>query len=156
MGTVFRAVHSKLKRDVAVKILPAARWSNASAISRFEREMEAIGQLDHPNIVRASDAGEDQGMHYLVMDYVDGLDLSRLTGRLGPLPIADACEVARQAAEGLQHAHDNGLIHRDVKPSNLMLSRDHGKGKAATLRICLLYTSPSPRDATLSRMPSSA
>ncbi len=144
MGTVYRAVHSKLKRDVAVKLLPETRWTNTAAITRFEREMEAIGQLDHPNIVRASDAGEDQGMHYLVMDYVDGLDLSRLSSRLGPLPIADACELARQAAEGLQYVHDNGLVHRDIKPSNLMLAWNragntfnsvHGDSPHASLRI---------------------
>ena len=122
MGTVFRATHTKLKRAVALKVLPASRWANAPIVSRFEREMEAIGQLDHPNIVRASDAGEESGMHYLVMEYVDGLDLSRLVHRLGPLPVADACEIARQAAIGLQHAHDNRLVHRDIKPSNLMLA----------------------------------
>ena len=75
MGCVFRAQHSKLKRTVALKLLPANRWANSAAIARFEREMEAIGTLDHPHIVRASDAGEDNGMHYLVMEYVDGLDL---------------------------------------------------------------------------------
>ncbi|MEM7313106.1 MAG: serine/threonine-protein kinase, partial [Planctomycetota bacterium] len=134
MGTVYRAVHSKLKRDVAVKLLPEARWSNAEAISRFEREMEAIGQLDHPHIVRASDAGEDQGMHYLVMDYVEGLDLSRLSNRIGQLPVADACELARQAALGLQYVHENGLVHRDIKPSNLMLAWNRsGTGSATSL-----------------------
>ena len=126
MGTVYRAVHCKLKRTVALKLLPVARWSNVAAISRFEREMEAIGGLDHPHIVRASDAGEDQGMHYLVMDYVEGLDLSRLVNRLGSLPVAEACELVRQSALGLHYVHENGLVHRDVKPSNLMLAWDRG------------------------------
>ena len=134
MGTVFRATHSKLKRTVALKVLPAHRWSNAAAIARFEREMEAIGQLDHPHIVRASDAGEDNGMHYLVMEYVDGLDLARLGNRLGPIPVADACELARQAAIGLQHAHDAGLVHRDVKPSNLMLAWEKSDGLTSDTR----------------------
>ena len=128
MGTVYKGVHEKLKRTVAVKILPEDRWSNSAAISRFEREMEAIGQLNHPHIVRATDAGEADGMHYLVMDFVDGLDLSRLVNRLGPLPVADACELARQAAVGLQYVHDNRLIHRDIKPSNLMLAWDRESG----------------------------
>ena len=122
MGNVYRATHTKLKRTVALKVLPSRRWSNTLAVSRFEREMEAIGTLDHPNIVRASDAGEDQGMHYLVMEYVDGLDLARLVSRLGPLSPGDACELARQAALGLHHAHESGLVHRDIKPSNLMLA----------------------------------
>ena len=117
-----------------LKVLPAHRWSNAAAIARFEREMEAIGQLDHPHIVRASDAGEDNGMHYLVMEYVDGLDLARLGNRLGPIPVADACELARQAAIGLQHAHDAGLVHRDVKPSNLMLAWEKSDGLTSDTR----------------------
>ena len=130
MGTVFKAVHTKLKRTVALKILPASRWASAAAVTRFEREMQAIGQLDHPHIIRASDAGEEFGMHYLVMEYVDGLDLSRIARRLGPLPIADVCEIGRQAALGLQYADENRLVHRDIKPSNLILTEprlaDHG------------------------------
>ncbi|MCA9146954.1 MAG: serine/threonine protein kinase [Planctomycetales bacterium] len=127
MGTVYEAMHSKLKRTVALKILPASRWTNPLAVARFEREMEIIGQLDHPNIVRASDAGEENGMHYLVMEYVDGLDLSRIVNRIGTLGIADACEIARQAAIGLQYANENHLVHRDIKPSNLMLARAKGQ-----------------------------
>lgn len=122
MGHVYRATHTKLKRTVALKVLPANRWLNAAAVSRFEREMAAIGGLDHPHIVRASDAGEENGLHYLVMEFVDGLDLARLVSRLGPLRVADACELARQCAIGLEHAHQSGLVHRDIKPSNLMLA----------------------------------
>lgn len=122
MGTVFRATHPKLKRTVALKVLTSHRWATAISIGRFEREMEAIGQLDHPNIVRASDAGEAEGMHFLAMEFVDGLDLSTLTQRVGSLSIPDACEIARQIAVGLQHAHEHGLIHRDIKPLNVMLA----------------------------------
>ncbi len=84
--------------------------------------MKAVGRVEHPNIVAAMDAGKDQGMHYLVMQYVEGLDLSKLARYCGPLATADACELVRQAALGLQHAHEYGMVHRDVKPSNLILT----------------------------------
>src|SRR5262249_30563260 len=101
MGVVYRAVHSRLKRIVALKILPDKRNWDPQAVARFEQEMEAVGRVDHPNIVRASDAGESGGRHYLVMEYVDGCDLSELVGRIGRLSVPDACEVVRQAAIGL-------------------------------------------------------
>jgi serine/threonine protein kinase len=131
MGSVYRATHSKLGRTVAVKVLHGRRLSQPSAIARFEREMKAVGQLEHPNIVRATDADEDDGVQYLVMEFLDGIDLSSLVRQHGPLPVPDACELVRQAAQGLQHAHENGFVHRDVKPANLMLSR----GSSADGRI---------------------
>ena len=117
-------MHTRLKRPVAIKVLPAGRLHDPQAIARFQREMEAVGKLDHPNLVHAHDAGEAEGQHYLVMEFLDGTDLRKLVRSSGPLPVADACEVVRQAALGLQYAHEHGLIHRDVKPSNLMLTRD--------------------------------
>jgi serine/threonine protein kinase len=122
MGSVYKAVHTKLKRVVAIKILPSSRTRDAASIMRFEREMKAIGSLAHRNIVAATDAGEAGGMHYLVMEFVDGIDLSALVRHVGPLATADACEIARQAALGLKEAHDHGIIHRDIKPSNLILA----------------------------------
>ncbi len=122
MGAVYKARHTKLKRVVALKVLPKGRREDDRAIARFEREMEAVGRLDHPNIVRAHDAREVEGTRFLVMEYVDGLDLAKLVRRLGPLPVADACELIRQAALGLQSACEHDLVHRDVKPSNLMLT----------------------------------
>jgi serine/threonine protein kinase len=122
MGAVYKALHTKLDKIVALKVLPARRMQDDGAVARFEREMRAAGRLDHANIVRASDADEEDGVHYLVMEYVDGWDLSQLIHRHGPLPAADACELIRQAAVGLQHAHEHGLVHRDIKPSNLMLA----------------------------------
>lgn len=126
MGTVYKAWHERLKRWVAVKVLPPARSSDPTWVARFAREMEVVGRLDHPHIVRATDAGEDNGVHYLVMELIDGVDLGRLVREVGPLPPAEAAELARQAALGLQHAHEHGLVHRDVKPQNLMLTARGG------------------------------
>ena len=122
MGAVYLAMHTWLDKPVAVKLLKSERNQDPQAVSRFEREMRAVGKLEHPHIVRALDAGQDDGIHFLVMEYVSGVDLSRLVQQLGPLAVADACELIRQAALGLHHAHENELIHRDVKPSNLMLA----------------------------------
>lgn len=122
MGRVYQALHTQLEKIVAVKLLPRERTNDRQAISRFKREMKVVGKLDHPQIVRAFDAGVDGETHFLVMEYVDGLDLGTLVERIGPLPIADACEIIRQAALALQHVHEHGLVHRDIKPSNLMLA----------------------------------
>ncbi len=137
MGAVYRALHGRLKKAVALKILPHGRDADAQSIARFEREMEAIGRLNHDNIVRATDAGEADGVHYLVMELIDGIDLARLVRLAGPLPVAAACELVRQAAVGLQYAHENGLVHRDVKPSNLLLSVA-GELKITDLGLALL------------------
>ena len=122
MGSVYKAEHTKLKRFVALKSLPSHRRQSPDAIARFEREMWAVGALDHPNIVRAFDAGEHNGRHYLVMEFVNGVDVGLLVSHCGCLSIPDACEIIRQAAVGLAHAHQAGLVHRDIKPSNLMLT----------------------------------
>ncbi len=121
MGTVYKALQTKLDKTVALKVLPQQRTADPNAVARFEREMKAIGRLEHPNIVRALDAREIDGTHLLVMEYVAGIDLGDVSRLCGSLRIADACEVIRQAAEGLQYAHERGLIHRDLKPSNLIL-----------------------------------
>jgi serine/threonine protein kinase len=122
-GAVFRARHIKLDRIVAMKVLNARYVGyDARAVRRFHEEMRAVGQLDHPHIVRATDAGESDGRHFLVMEYVDGIDASRLLRRTGPLRVADACEIVCQAALGLHAAHQHRLVHRDVKPSNLFFT----------------------------------
>ena len=137
MGSVYRATHARLGRDVALKIVPPDRARSAAAQARFHREMAALGKLDHPNVVRATDAGEVDGVAFLVMDLVDGVDLARLVKACGPLRPADACELARQAAAGLQHLTAHGVVHRDVKPSNLMLSR---RGEVKILDLGLAAT----------------
>lgn len=102
--------------------MPEDRFGSKIAVERFRQEMSAVGKVNHPNVVSASDAGVVDGQHFLVMELVEGADLARIIRHRGRLNVADACEIVRQAAIGLQHAHDNGLVHRDVKPSNLMLS----------------------------------
>ena len=122
MGAVYKALHTKLDRVVAIKILSRTRSGDDRAIARFEREMKAVGRFDHPHIVRAYDAREIERHPVLIMEFVEGMDLGHFVRRLGPLPTADACELARQAAVGLQYIHEQGLVHRDIKPSNLMLT----------------------------------
>lgn len=135
MGAVYKAVHSRLERVVAVKVLPANRLQDPQAVGRFQREMRAVGKLQHPNIVAAHDAGEIDGTHYLVMELVEGIDLGKLVSRRGPLPINAACELIRQAALGLQHAYEHNLVHRDIKPSNLMLAAPSNSKALPTVKI---------------------
>lgn len=123
MGAVYKALHPKLDKIVALKVLTAGRLKSGDAINRFEREMKAVGKLDHPHLIRALDAGEADRSHYLVMEYVSGIDLAALLKQHGPLPVAEACELVLQAASGLQAAHSRGMVHRDIKPANLMLAR---------------------------------
>jgi len=124
MGAVYKARHVRLGREVAVKVLSTGRLADQHPVARFEREMQAVGRVNHANIVQALDAREIEGTRFLVMELLEGMDLEQVLRRAGPLPVADACEVVRQAALGLQCAHEAGLVHRDVKPSNLMLTSE--------------------------------
>jgi hypothetical protein len=136
MGTVYKARHEETHHLVALKTLAQRRAGDATAVARFRREIEAVARLDHPNIIRACDAGEVDGVLYLVMDFVAGVDLGRLVRAHGRLAVADACELIRQAALGLEHAHRHRLVHRDVKPSNLLLSTG-GEVKVLDLGLAL-------------------
>jgi serine/threonine protein kinase len=124
MGTVFLAEHTSLKRQVAVKVLPADKAKDQIGVERFYREARAVAALDHPNIVRLHDVSQGAGVHFLVMEYVEGKDLQSLMADTGPLHFAQACHYAAQAAAGLQHAHEKGFVHRDIKPANLILTKD--------------------------------
>jgi serine/threonine protein kinase len=122
MGTVYKAEHRLMGRLVALKIVSPELANRPAVAERFRREVRAAAQLRHPNIVHAYDADQAGGTHFLVMEFVEGTDLGRLVAERGPLPVAQACDYARQAALGLQHAFELGLVHRDIKPSNLMLT----------------------------------
>lgn len=139
MGVVYKAEHLMMGRTVAVKVMAQKYTANAVAVERFRREVRAAAKLAHPNIVTAFDADEAAGRHFLVMEYVEGVSLDRVVNRRGPLPLATACHVARMVALGLQHAHAKGMIHRDIKPQNVMVNRksqvkilDFGLARLAT------------------------
>jgi len=124
MGSVYLCEHKFMRRRAAVKILPAARASDPSALERFYREARAVAALDHPNIVRAYDIDQENDLHFLVMEYVDGSSLQDLVKKSGPLDPARAAHYISQAALGLQHAHEAAaLVHRDIKPGNLIVDR---------------------------------
>lgn len=145
MGNVYKAVHKVLGRECAVKVLPQDK-STPDAINNFAREMRLQAKLDHPNLVRAYDAGHDGNVHYLVTEYVPGLDLRRLVRSQGALSIPQAASVIQQAALGLDYAHQCGLIHRDVKPGNVLVTPT-GVAKVSDLGLagCIQEKDADPR-----------
>jgi serine/threonine-protein kinase len=125
MGTVYRALHRRMGREVAVKVLRGGADNLAQLRQLFDREIHAAAQLCHPNIVVAYDAGEEDGLPYLVSQFVEGDNLATIVRRDGPLPAGVALDYTLQAARGLRYLHQQGLVHRDVKPANLLLDA-HG------------------------------
>src|SRR5262249_35648830 len=122
MGEGFKARHVRMERLVALKIIQQQQLASPTALERFRREARAPAQLAHPNIVIAYDADEVGDTHFLAMEYVEGMDLAARVKQSGPLAIGKSCQFIRQAALGLQHAHERGLVHRDIKPGNLLVS----------------------------------
>ena len=151
MGAVYRARHLRLGKLMAVKVMHAHRLDDQELRSRFYREMRALGQLQHPNIVSAQHADEVDGVPYLAMEYVDGISLAslfqQLTAEEKPIPIAVVCELIRQAADGIQYAHDQGVLHRDLKPGNLMLDRD-GRVRVLDLGLARMTESIDSAEST--------
>lgn len=133
MGAVYLAEHQVMRRLCALKVLPTARDGDTSYLERFHREAQAVALLDHPNIVRAYDIDQQfdgkRSIHFLVMEYVEGTSLQEIVDTRGVLSPCDAAEYIRQTAIGLQHAHERGMVHRDIKPGNLLVDRN------GTLRI---------------------
>ncbi|HKB01824.1 MAG TPA: serine/threonine-protein kinase [Gemmataceae bacterium] len=124
MGTVFLCEHTGLRKQVAVKVLPPDQAGDEGTRERFFREARAAAALDHPNIVRVHDMNSSGGVHYIVMEYVDGQDLQTLVNKYGAMPHTRACTYIAQAALGLQHAFEKGLVHRDIKPANLLVDKE--------------------------------
>jgi serine/threonine protein kinase len=122
MGAVFKAEHIRLKRIVALKTLNPELVNKPAQVARFQKEIQAASALESPHVVRALDAAQVAKTYILVMEYVEGEPLSKTSKRRGRLPIGEACEYVRQAALGLQHAHERGMVHRDIKPGNLILT----------------------------------
>ncbi len=122
MGQVFRARHRMMDRLVALKVLPTDFASDQELVDRFFLEVKSLGRLLHPNIVTAFDAGQFEGLYYLVMELVEGQSLAQYITSEGPCSVEKSLDIVRQCAFALAYAHDRGLIHRDIKPSNLMIT----------------------------------
>src|SRR5262245_37904332 len=123
MGLVYLCEHKLMRRRVAVKVLPSAKSKDPAALDRFQREARAVAALDHPNIVHAYDIDQDDELHFLVMEYVDGASLQDIVKKSGPLDVSRAAHYIRQASLGVEHAHTKGLVHRDIKPANILVDR---------------------------------
>jgi serine/threonine-protein kinase len=152
MGRVFKAEHVTMKRLVALKVLTLNLLPSERARELFLREVRAVAQLVHPNVVTAFDASEEDGRYYLVLEYIDGPNLDQLVRKQGPLPVGLTCDYIRQAANGLQAAHALGMVHRDIKPANILVQRrglqEHSPGliKISDFGLARLHapeTSPS-------------
>ena len=124
MGQVFLCEHILMRRRVVIKVLPTTKAQDPAGLERFYREARAIAAVDHPNLVRAYDIDQAENLHFLVMEYVDGISLQELVKKIGPLPVLRACHYIYGAAVGLNHVHEIGLIHRDIKPSNILVDRN--------------------------------
>jgi WD40 repeat protein/tRNA A-37 threonylcarbamoyl transferase component Bud32 len=122
MGIVYKALQTARNRLVALKVIRKERLSHPEVLRRFRREAQAAARLSHPNVVLVYDSDQEGDTHFLAMEYVPGITLQRLVEQFGALPVPQACDYIRQAALGLQHAHEQALVHRDIKPANLMVA----------------------------------
>jgi len=147
MGQVFKAWRRDMERTVALKILPAKAMGSPEAVERFRREVKAAARLEHPNIVTAYDAGEAEGVHFLVMQCVDGKDLAHVLAERGPLPVEEAVDCVVQAARGLEYAHEQGVVHRDIKTANLLRDQ-RGTVKILDMGLARIDQPPDPRGQT--------
>lgn len=135
MGAVIKGRQISLDRPVAIKILTPRLAENATFLRRFLREARAVAKLNHPNVVSGIDVGEARGCQYFVMEYVEGPTLLQVVNERGKLPEAAATRIVKQVAAALEHAHKNGLVHRDVKPANVILTRGGRQAKLCDLGL---------------------
>src|SRR6516164_8250004 len=149
MGEVYRARDLKLKREVAIKILPEEFSRDSDRISRFQREAEVLASLNHPNIAGIYDLAEASGTRFLVLELVEGETLADRIAR-GPIPVREALKIAIQICEALEAAHERGIIHRDLKPANIKLTPD---GKVKVLDFGLAKALQEQQAPTLSNSP---
>jgi serine/threonine protein kinase len=143
MGAVYLCEHVHMGRKVALKILPVQQAEDPASLARFYREARAVARLDHPNIVRAYDIDHDDKLHFIALEFVDGCNLHDFIRRNGTMPPARAAAYIRQAALGLQHAHEAGLVHRDIKPGNLLVDR-LGVVKLLDMGLARFFNEDSP------------
>ncbi|QDS89946.1 Serine/threonine-protein kinase PrkC [Rosistilla ulvae] len=143
MSAVFLAEHAVMRRRVAIKVLPRRRLSNPLNLSRFQQEARTCAMLNHPNVVQVIDFDRVDDQHFMVMEFVDGMDLQRLVQQQGPLRLHRVVEYLRCSASGLQHAHERGIIHRDIKPLNILIHRD-GVLKISDLGLARLRYDEDP------------
>src|SRR5262245_796295 len=156
MGRVFKAEHQTMNRVVALKVLAPDLMKTERARKLFEREVRAAAKLDHPNIVRAYDANQVGERHYLVMEFVDGPNLHELVKERGGLSVGQSCDFIRQAALGLQFAHELGMVHRDIKPANLLVHRGPGHHcvvKVLDFGLARLHEPPPDTDVDQDSLP---
>lgn len=154
MGVVYQAEHRLMERTVALKVIRRSLLAHPTAVERFRTEVRAAARLTHPNIVAALDADQAGDLHFLVMEYIAGESLARIIEERGPLPVAEACGYVCQAAAGLQHAWEQGMVHRDIKPQNLMLTA-HGQVKILDFGLARLASQQavqSPSDSAPPRV----
>ncbi len=150
MGRVFRAIDTRLGRTVALKVLPPEQAADPDALQRFQNEAQSAARLDHDNIARVHHVGEDRGLHYIVFEFVEGLNVRGLVEQRGPLPLAEVISYTIQVADALAHADARSVVHRDIKPSNVLITAE-GRVKLIDMGLARMrHADPAVGDLTAS------